>query len=344
MADEDHLDRGVSVSVELTDKGVKAQAQSRLLSALDRLGGNAIEWLNVRIEPGNSERRSEIDARKRIATAAVDTYSKVVANDAALAKQIVGRMLAKEVREQANLDAIGALAIEDLRSNPPTDEQAANGPSELTEEFLDRFEGYGRRASTDELRERWARVLAAEVRSPNTFSGRVLRIVDELDSETARSFERVCQFRMADTLPKGLVGELSFDDYAGLVAAELVSPTAKDGVILFEKVPTENGGEVWLANFVGFAIGIEVVDGLPLRKTIKDLVVRHSGSPALPVYFLTQAGAAVASILPNHELEAGGKLRQLLADVYPEREVAIFLVRDGRYQKAIPTPTSPSQN
>jgi hypothetical protein len=56
---------------------------------------------------------------------------------------------------------------------------------------MNRFERFAEDASTDELRQRWGRVLSAEIRKPGTFSPKVLRIVDEIDQSTAAIFERV---------------------------------------------------------------------------------------------------------------------------------------------------------
>jgi hypothetical protein len=44
---EDHLDKETSVSVDLTETGVTAKAKSRLVAAIDRLGGNLLEILNA---------------------------------------------------------------------------------------------------------------------------------------------------------------------------------------------------------------------------------------------------------------------------------------------------------
>ena len=40
---EDHLDKATSVSLELTESGVKAKAKSRFVAAVDRFGGNLVE-------------------------------------------------------------------------------------------------------------------------------------------------------------------------------------------------------------------------------------------------------------------------------------------------------------
>lgn len=323
MPDEDHLDREVLVSVDLTESGIKAKAKSRFLSAVDRWGGNVFEWMNVRIEEDTSRRRAEIDARKRVTAAAANAYARELRGSPALAERMVERIIRKDMREQANLNAISSLALDDLRENPPNNDQSATGPDQLSQEFLDRLEGYGRRATSEELRERWARILAAEVRVPDTFGGRVLRIVDELDTETARLFERLCEHNLADALPKSLIGELPFEDQNRLTAAELLHSEPERGAIIFQP-QTFSEGSIWWTAFGEYGIAIHRSDESPFATRVERIVTPYRGNPSLPVYFLTPPGAAVASILPKNERAAATRLVRVLANALPSRHIVLY--------------------
>jgi Protein of unknown function (DUF2806) len=72
-------------------------------------------------------------------------------------------------------------AIEHLRHDGISASDAETGPSELSEEFMTRFETYAEGASTEDLRQRWGRILAREVKKPGTFSLKALRVIDELE-------------------------------------------------------------------------------------------------------------------------------------------------------------------
>ena len=58
-------------------------------------------------------------------------------------------------------------------------------------------------ASTDELRDTWARILAGETERPGSISVRTLNVLDGLDQTTARLFRRLCSMATYLLLPDG---------------------------------------------------------------------------------------------------------------------------------------------
>jgi hypothetical protein len=201
---DDHLDKETSVGVELTETGVKAKAKSRLVAAFDRLGGNIFELVNVRMERRISRERSMIAGERKVIEAAIEYGLDRLKKDPEFAQRVAETHFRKIFHQQDNKDAVIVEAIEELRHNPVTEAEAEAGPPELNPEFMDRFERYAEDASTEQLRQKWGRVLTAEIRKPGTFSRKALRVVEELDAETARLFEKLCQSRLDDVLPKSL--------------------------------------------------------------------------------------------------------------------------------------------
>ena len=55
---------------------------------------------------------------------------------------------------------------------------------------MNTFERFAEEASTERLQDMWARVLAGEIRRPQSFSLQTLRFVAELDQEIAELFEK----------------------------------------------------------------------------------------------------------------------------------------------------------
>jgi hypothetical protein len=95
--------------------------------------------------------------------------------------------LAKELRAQANKEGVAKKAIEYLSRES---EQVSDKPETPEEDWLNIFERYAEDASSEKLRDLWARVLAKEIRKPKSFSLRTMRFISELDSETAQLFQK----------------------------------------------------------------------------------------------------------------------------------------------------------
>jgi Protein of unknown function (DUF2806) len=217
---------------------------------------------------------------------------------------------------QANKDGVMRHAIEDLRRDPTADDA---GP-ELDPLFVNRLERHAEDASTEDLREKWGRVLAVEIRKPGTISARVMRIVDELDADTARLFERLCSSRIGSAVPICLHGKLNFRQATSLEAADLVVDPFDSGHLQPFAAETINGREVWFVSFGSCAFSFPRDAPLQvLGENNLPLFVLHDRSPAIPLYLLTEAGRAVSRILPDDELATFerylGKLRSLVPDL-----------------------------
>ncbi|KRR14754.1 DUF2806 domain-containing protein [Bradyrhizobium valentinum] len=324
---DDVLDKETSVSVELTESGVKAKAKSRTVAALDRLGGNLSELLNVRMERHVTRERAIITGEKKMIEAAVEYGIDRLKKDPDFAERVAEKHLRKIFHRQDNKDAVLVEAIEDLRHDPLTDAEAEAGPAELNPEFMDRFERYAEDASTEELRQKWGRVLSAEIRKPGTFSRKALRVVEELDAQTAQLFERLCRSRLENVFPKSLVGELSFAEAASLVTADLmVDPGAAGQIRQSVLMKASDERELWFVPLGEYAIAFQkdINLGQPGAAGTGPAAVLRSNkdnNPVLPVYVLTSTGQAVAEILPNHRREALLALLGKLRKYWPHEDI-----------------------
>lgn len=327
---EDHLDKETSVSVDLTETGATAKAKSRFVAAVDRLGGNLAELLNVPIERRVSRERAIIAAEKQIIEASAKYGIDRMQIDPEFAQRAVEKHLGQVLTKQANKDAVLVQTIEDMRHDPVSEFESRDGPDELDSQFVSRFERMAEEASTEQLREKWGRVLSAEIRKPGTFSAKVLRVVDELDAQTAQLFETLCESRLSNVLPKCLVGKLTFHQTAALTSAGLlVEPGDTGGQIRsFRSATNSNGESVWMINLgdeyaLAFAEDTEIPAGALFNFNDPTMVVvlDNDKHPALPIYVLTDAGAAVAEILPNHRLTAFSKLAEKVKSYLPSAEI-----------------------
>lgn len=310
---QDHLDKETSVGVELTPTGITANARSRFIAAVDRLCGNAVDMLNIPLERRISHDRAMIEAEKSVIDAVVEYGVSRMKDDPAFASRVAQRHFDKLFEKQRNKDGVVRHAIEDLRREATTPAEANEGPENLSGQFMDRLERYAEEASTEELRERWGRVLSAEIRLPGTLSAKALRIVDELDAATAQLFEQVCQLRLANVLPKCLIGELSFNDVVRLTEAGLLVDPGMGQIRAFRSVHGADNKDHWIIYLGEYALAFlaESISSNQFKRFAEashPLVLDEEGSPAMPVYVLTETGFAVSQILPNTRRDAFKKL------------------------------------
>jgi hypothetical protein len=320
---EDYLDKETSVSVDLTKTGVTATAKSRFVAAVDRLCGNVVDLLNVPVERRVSKGHALIKGERELIDAAVRYGIDHMNRDPDFAGRVIENQLRSLFRRQDNKDAVVMAAIEDMRNDPITPAEAEAGSPELDGKFLDRFERLAEGATDVELRQKWGRVLSAEIRKPGTFSMKVLRIVDEMEPSTALLFERLCESRLAGCLPKCLVGDLSFADATALTTAELLVEPGLGQIRQFKKID-HGKGPVWILYLNEYALAIPVSTPIHLsdldfvNSSLTILTPGHNNEPAMPIYVLTEAGEAVAQILPNRRRDAFRRLTEKVKSVAPE--------------------------
>lgn len=301
MPKDDHLDKETSISAEVTKAGVKAGAKSRLVAAIDRLGGAVVDLVVAHIEaPAERKRARTAGEVKLIETIAQYGVEQLGANPDE-AERAFQRHFRKVLKEQENADGVMRAALEDLHENPPN-EASSNDETPISEEFLDRLEGYSATASSEDLRKRWGRVLAAEVRKPGTFSGKVMRVVDELDSETALIFEQIAKHRIGTILPKTMTGELSFDEQSSLVLSGLLVEPGLGQIVSFRPYSTEgfwSFGNVEVG-LVTFPLAVKVTRE---RDETEPVFISADG-PAFSCYVLTPEAKAICSIIEDRQFEA----------------------------------------
>ena len=325
MSGDDHLNKETSISIALNESGVKAKAQSRFVAAVDRLCGNLVDLVNLPVEKHTSKGRAMIEADRKLVDAAVSYGIERMNRDEDFAARVIEKQLGTTFRRQENKDAVVKSALEDLRHEPPASNEAAESPAKLDESFLERFERYAEEASTEQLRQRWGRVLAAEVRTPGTFSMKVMRIVDELEVETAQLFEMMCQSRVANIFPKCLVGDLSFSKTAALVAAGLiVDPSNFGHVRKAGKIAADANGShpQWVFHLDEFALVLPVDPAPkldpPYPAKSSALIGGEDNDPSIPIYLLTEVGYAISKILPDHQRTAFRNLADKLKAHSPD--------------------------
>jgi hypothetical protein len=315
----DHLDTEMSVSVDLTETGITAKAKSRFVAAVDWLGGNLLELANAPLERRVAKQRAISAGEVKLVEAVTEFGIEKLQHDAEFARRAVGRYFDRVFQKQVNKDQVLFEALEDLRHDPPSEAASTAGKTELEEEFLNRFEQYAEGASTEQLRQKWGRVLSAEIRAPGTFSVKVLRTVDEIDAETAKSFEAVCESSLNSMIPKCLSGNLEFGRQSQLVMAGLlIDPGLAGHIAHYVDGKDGQGNELWVFRAADRALSFPKGTQIPPNDpNSTGPLADADGIPSIPVYLLTDAGAAIAEIFARQSAfpRYATKLRDSLAGV-----------------------------
>lgn len=198
---DDPLSEEISVSGELTETGFKASAKSRFVSATDRLLGNGVDWFSYRLERAASLARAQTSADVKIIQAIAEAATLQINTDSELVRRAIESHIHRTVEKRKNVEAVIEAAFEDLRDLPPPpseDPDPAAEAVELDGDWLNFFESYAERASSENMRKLWGRILSGEIRQPKSFSLSTLRVVSELNPETANLFRNVAVRRLND--------------------------------------------------------------------------------------------------------------------------------------------------
>ncbi len=334
---KDVLDKEISVSVDLTPTGAKAKAKSRLVAAVDRMGGNLVELINTKIERKTSRERSLIEGEAALIDAATKYGVELMGRDPEFAQRALQHQFDQAFAKQSNKDGVLSHMLEDLRRAPIPSDSADHGPIQINEQVMDRLERYSEEASNEQLQEKWGRILATEIRSPGTVSLKTLRLVDELDGNVARIFEQYCVHRIAATIPKCLAGEIPFGHLSKLIGAGLLlDPGLAGHIQKFEEKESSNGVVQWLGVMGDFAIGIPVEAPVPSGHHSRPLqpIIRHKEEPAIPVYLLTEEGLAISAILPDNQAKAFDELVSMVKETMPDTSFSLAFLskQSGNYE------------
>lgn len=307
----DPLDSEVSASVEVTETGLKAKAKSRALSGIDRLVGNITEFLNIPMEERQAIRRARLEAQIQVMRAAADVLVSNVGADPEMAKRAIEGNFSQILRRQENKEKVAQIAIEQLKTSPPTDVQQTSGPEDLSDQFLTSFERHAEDASTDEIREKWASVLASEVKKPGSFTKKAMRILDEIEVDTANAFSEMSKHRVGSSIPMCLHTP-DFNKSGAFIEHDLINSAFPDTI------------KFALAGKIGFAAGhyiilgrisIAIEDEPELRDKIQKLSdgkiltwESERSVPALPVVLCTATGGAILELMGDNSIHNAHRL------------------------------------
>jgi hypothetical protein len=307
--DDDVLGRELSVEVRLDKSGVKASAKSRAFAAFDHLVGSAIDIPIAGLE-GIAQR---VRARNRVKEGKILLEEQRIREGLPMAQSPDDRalhaVLVGEARKLTNRAAVSEEAIKALEAHGSEDEAEPN-EAPMDEDWLNVFGSHAEKASSEQLRHLWGKILAGEIRRPGAFSLTTLRVIAELDQHIARTFEEAVKLRLdGGLLPK--VGKME--------GRRLIDLTFLEEVGLLQEVHGSLKWK-WNPNDEGH---FYVSQGDSLIK-----VVPKAGRTEMevPVIRITRVGQEIASILPKESDDVG--LRAVVSLIEDQAD-EIHLFRRG---------------
>jgi hypothetical protein len=290
------LDREVSIRAKVTESGFEGAARSRFISACDALFGSTVGLLSAWAD-GCFQR---LVIRQQIKT---DDLKIVLRGSSATPEQtgnepsmILQSLVNNEAKRLECRAAVLDSAVAEARALPPLpvgDEPS--GDNKLDSAWIDTFSSYADKATTDDLRTLWGRILAGEIRKPRSFSLATLRIIAELDAQTAAIFQEIARFRFREDgsyivrrpNPKGKeIDDLALLEEAGLLQGPF-------GSISIDY--PHNSGVMDIKNR-NYLLRVYI----PVTEDAYQVPLTHDYK--IPAIKLTRAGHEIANILPWDEI------------------------------------------
>lgn len=275
---QDHLSNELRLEASLSERGISGSVRSRAAAAIDRLLGSLFDIPAAKWEAVTKRIRAQSDQEIKLISSETSAIEKAIEDDNDFRHRIAEHHLSSRLKYISNKNIVTHQAIELLSKEKPHEEQDSG--VNLEEDWLNYFEQYAEKASSERMQDLWARVLAGEIRKPRSFSLVTLRFLAELDKEMATKFEEKTKYRFGD----GFILNPGSDQMKG---ASLLDFTFLEEVGLLQDVTTglrqtktpNDGVVVWREG--GFLLKVETEKEISLG-TIR----------------ITRIGREITSILP----------------------------------------------
>ncbi len=316
------------------------------VKAIARLVGmgadTAISWLDVLKASGEQKAsaiRNDTASALAISKAITKEAVKHASADEALAERAVATFMSDAMRKQENRERVAKAAVEDLEADPPPGD--TGGPSD---DWMNRFQRYAEDVSSEDVQRMWGRVLAAEIRRPGIVTNRVLRTIDEIDTETAIIFNKYGSSICGKFIIRCISGNIDFYSLSKLSQAGILLPDAVLGghVASFAKVKINTGDIEWAIYSeeycISFPINADINKNIISRNILNEKInappVRSDGkTPVVDVYTLTDVGFYISNIIFNNQYENYINYGKLISSEIGNVVVALYRKSaDGHFE------------
>ena len=160
----------------------------KLLSILEKFGGRAFKPLNDLIDANTEaykiKKLADAKAYEVVTLEKANTSALVNRTEAEqnLLEKANARLFQQEIRRQENLDAINQIAFDEIQDEA----QVSEDP--VSDDWTTRFFSIAQDVSDEEMRQLWGRILAGEIKQPNSYSLRTLELLKNISKSEAEVF------------------------------------------------------------------------------------------------------------------------------------------------------------
>jgi len=166
-------------------------------SAISRLIGAGVDIPSAWLQGVSEGIRDKTAGRSLVTKALAQQTADIAVSDPALLERAKEAFVSGLMTKQANRETIASKTLDELgREDIPGDTPIVDP------DWMNTFSSKSELASSENIQNMWARILAGEIRKPGKFSLSTLRFISELDKETAAHFEKLSPY----VFNRGLAG------------------------------------------------------------------------------------------------------------------------------------------
>lgn len=247
----DKVDAVLERVTEFVPVDLPATVLRNAAKAFGQLCSAIVGWPVAFLEGKVTEERARTESRLKLIRVSTDQIAQQMKVNPEYASRAANKFAGKIIREQLNLDAVSAIAVDELRADEPassTNQHANNGEEKtINDDWLNTFEEEARQKSTEEMQLLFGRILAGEIRKPGSYSIRAVKILGELDQNTAALFKKLCSIcvvlenpvEIRNDRPVQVINVPLLDSNSGSTCAILDIPDAKQ--IVDVRAPSLDG-------------------------------------------------------------------------------------------------------
>ncbi|QUY46021.1 DUF2806 domain-containing protein [Acaryochloris marina] len=177
---------------------IPAPIRKNVFKAFDRLCTAAIDIPVSYLEGKAAERRAETQARIHLISANAEQIARQINVDPEYGRIASEKYGKRILQEQINIDKVCNMAAQDVAqvreelNDIDCSEQSDQAEALISDDWLDSFRREACGKSSEEMQILFGRILAEEIKKPESFSIRTVRIMGQLDNKAAKLFKQLC--------------------------------------------------------------------------------------------------------------------------------------------------------
>jgi hypothetical protein len=182
--------------------GVPAPIRKNAAKAFTRLCTALVEYPLAMIEGAVAEKRALTRARVRLIDASASQIAEQMRTDPEYIRAAASKFAHKIIRERVNIDQVSEIAAAELKSEPlATMQDTETEAPPISDDWLNAFENEASQMSSAQMQLLFGKILAGEIRRPQSFSIKTIKLMGQLDNQAATLFRILCSLSISLRIP-----------------------------------------------------------------------------------------------------------------------------------------------